>query len=666
MIDHTTIERIRAAADIVDVVQEFVTLRKSGANYIGLCPFHDDRTPSFTVSPTRQTCKCWSCGEGGNVFSFVMKHEQLSFPEAIKWLGKRYGIEVKERELTEKDKAIASERESLLVVNEWAQQYFQKTLHESADGIAIGMAYFRGRALRDDTIRKFGLGYAPETSNALLTAAEAVGHKTEYLCQTGLCKQSEDGGRTYDAFRGRVMFPIYDTSGRVVGFGGRILASEKVKNVGKYINSPESAIYHKERVLYGLYQAKKAIAAQDEVIIVEGYLDVISMHQCGIENVVAPCGTAFTEGQINLIRRFTNNATLIFDGDAAGIHAAERATRMLLANGFKIKVLVLPDGQDPDEFAKTHSATEFKQYIEANATDFIRFFTTLRLKESKGDPQMVIAAIDEMATYIALIPDTIARQVYTKECAELTGISEQNIIAAVDKERHRIVSNASSQSSATRSNVAANADSRVATQPQGAPTAPSALPAPAADNIEERELAIAVLRYGDMMLYPTPEDGKKPMVTEEENTKVATFVVEELTSDGITLTNALYRAVIEEAAVHAEEADFVACNYFLEHQDTAIAQFATQTFTDKYPLCQSQQKQFRQDEMRLYEIVPRLVLDVKCAVVKKEIARLQLQIRDPEVQKDAEAVNRIMEELMVLRTIMKKFAPLLGDRVVTR
>lgn len=654
MIDHQTIERVRSAADIVDVVGDFVSLRKRGSNFVGLCPFHDDTTPSFTVSPSRQTCKCWSCGEGGNVFSFLMKHEQMSFPEAIKWLGKKYGIEVRDRELNDDEKRAASERESLLVTNAWARDYFCKVLHENVDGVAIGMAYFRGRGLRDETIRRFQLGYSLE-SNALMQAAKAEGYKEEYLITNGLCKKSEDG-RVFDAYRGRVIFPIFSVSGNVVGFGGRILAKEKVKNVGKYINSPESPIYKKDRELYGLFQAKQAISKADRVYLVEGYLDVISMSQSGVENVVASSGTALTEGQIRLISRFTKNVTVLYDGDAAGIKAALRGTKMLLARDFNIKVLLLPQGEDPDSMAQRLSSSELKAFLEKEQTDFIQFLTTLLWNDAAGDPMKRAGVIKEIAGYIAVIPNGITRQVYARELAQQVGIKEETVLAEIDAERRNIYKT-STPTPATN------------TTP---PPIPEDIP-PVEEEVEtphlnlplQRLITTFVIRYGECMLYPPPTEEHPIFYNEDENTKVAKFVKSELDYDDLPLTFPLYARIIDEAAARCDDEGLRCSTYFQAHQDPEIAALASQVAEDKYQLCTSQAEMYRPDHERLYEIIPKLVVEYKYAAVKKQTQDLMLQLRNPNLSNDPDTLKALLKELSELNSVLSRFSPLLGDRVYT-
>ena len=432
MIDQPTIERILDAAQIVDVVSEFVTLKKKGVNYVGLCPFHDDKTPSFYVSPAKGLCKCFACGKGGNAVHFIMEHEQMNYPEALRWLAKKYHIEIKERELTNEEKEAQNVRESLFVVNEFARDYFQNTLYNHADGKAIGMTYFRQRGIRDDIVKKFQLGYSTTERDALTKEAERKGYKKEYLIKTGLCYEKEDGSLR-DRFWGRVIFPWFNVSGKILGFGGRVLDSRTKGVSQKYVNSPESEIYSKRRELYGIYQAKSAIVKHDCVYMVEGYTDVIAMHQCGLENVVANSGTALSEEQIRLLHRFTSNITLLYDGDEAGIKASIRGIDMLLAEGMNIKVLLLPDGDDPDSFARKHNATEFQKYIADHEENFIRFKTNLLLKDTKNDPVKRATLISDMARSIGLIPNEVIRYACLKECATLLNVDERIIQNEIKK-----------------------------------------------------------------------------------------------------------------------------------------------------------------------------------------------------------------------------------------
>lgn len=429
-IDRETVQRIIEAADIVDVVSDFVSLKRSGANYKGLCPFHNDRTPSFHVSKSKNICKCFSCGKGGSPVNFIMEHEQMSFNEALHYLAKKYGIEITEHEMTDKEREEESERESMMSINEFALTHFQKNLTDSADGRDIALSYFRERGLSDAMIAKFRLGYSLEQRDALYKAATQQGYNEKFLLSTGLCGQSENG-KFYDRYKGRVIFPIFGISGKPIAFGGRTLSHRK--DVAKYVNSPESPIYHKSNVLYGLYQAKQAITRQDKCILVEGYMDVISMFQSGIENVVASSGTALTKGQISLIHRFTENVTVIYDGDEAGIKASLRGIDMLLEDGLNIKVLLLPDGEDPDSFARSHSSQELADYIKENETDFIRFKTSILLTGVENDPIARSAVIKDIVKSISVIPDSITRSVYAKECSRMLEIDEKTLNQRIAK-----------------------------------------------------------------------------------------------------------------------------------------------------------------------------------------------------------------------------------------
>ena len=431
LIDQETVRKILDTADIVDVVSDFVKLKRSGANYMGLCPFHNERTPSFSVSKARGICKCFSCGKGGTPVGFIMEHEQLSYVEALKWLANKYNIEIKERELTPEERAAATERESMLALNDFALQFFERTLTDSEEGRSIGLSYFRNRGLSDAAIKRFRLGFAPERYNALSTEALAKGYGREMLTATGLCAE-RNHGELVDRFRGRVMFPVFSVSGKVIAFGGRTLKTSK--EVAKYVNSPESLIYHKSNELYGLYQAKREIVKKDKCILVEGYMDVISMSQRGVENVVASSGTSLTEGQIALIHRFTPNVTVIYDSDAAGIKASLRGIDMLLAHGMNIKVMLLPDGDDPDSFSKTHTLEEIEQYFKENETDFIRFKTRILLDSlESNDPVGRAGVINSIARSISVIPDRVIRSEYIKECARLLETDEDIVRLQVAK-----------------------------------------------------------------------------------------------------------------------------------------------------------------------------------------------------------------------------------------
>ncbi len=572
MIDQATIDKIMAATDIVDVVSDFVSLRRRGANYWGLCPFHDDRSPSFSVSPSKGVCKCFSCGKGGSAIHFIMEHEQLSYYEALKYLAKKYNIEVHEKELTDEERQKRSERENMFVINTFAQEFFSKSLLETDEGRSVGLAYFKERGFNEDIIRKFGLGYSPEKRDALAVEAQKRGYKIDYLLKTGLCRETQEG-RIYDLFSGRVMFPVYSVSGKVVAFGGRILKSG-VK-ISKYFNSPESDIYHKSDELYGIYQAKRAIEKERRCYLVEGYTDVLSMHQSGIENVVASSGTALTHGQIRLIHRFTDNITVLYDGDAPGIKASLRGIDLLLQEGLNIKVVLLPDGEDPDSFSKSQSAESFTRYIKGHETDFIRFKTQLLLEDAGEDPIKRAAIISNIVESISLIPDAIVRSVYVQECSRLLQIDEQVLLSELNKRRQKRAEqqfsreryNQERQSAAT-TNAPKPGNTTTAAPANGNETPPppslADMPAPAEtpeavpvtdhtlsqrmvqqSPLEkyEREIIRYIVRYGYRNLFELPDGSWQ---------KVWEYIVEELSIDSIELCNPLYKHIVELTAEQRE------------------------------------------------------------------------------------------------------------------
>lgn len=571
MIDRPTIAKIMDATKIEEVVSEFVTLKKRGINYVGLCPFHNDSNPSFSVSPTRGICHCFTCGKGGNAINFLMELEQMTYPDALRWLAKKYKIEIQERELTNEEKQRESERESMFIVNDWAAKYFQDILLHDVDGIAIGMAYFRGRGFRDDIIRKFQLGFAFPKRTALAEAAKAAGYNPKYLVDTGLCfkvdkdevgnKSGED--KILDRFSGRAIFPWFSVSGKVVAFGGRVLDSRTKGISQKYVNSPDSVIYHKERELYGLYQAKKAIAKEDCVFMVEGYTDVISMHQCGIENVVANSGTALSVHQIRLLHRFTSNIVLLYDGDNAGIHAALRGTDMLLEEEMNVKVLFLPDGNDPDSFARSHSAEEFRRYIQENQTDFIQFKTDILLR-GVTDPVKRSQAINSIVESISKIKNQITRASYITDCSHRLGVNEAIIVNALNN----FVRNGMSEQVKAERRAAGLKDSTVAAAQQAQSAMRAVTPL---DKLLEVEglLVQLIIHHGDQLITVQDVDGNDVEVA------VAQYISLDLGGDGFKFHNDLYNQIMQEAVEHLEkEDDFVAETYFANHPNPEISRLA--------------------------------------------------------------------------------------------
>lgn len=645
MIDQATIDRILDAAQIVDVVSEFVTLRKRGVNFVGLCPFHDDKTPSFYVSPAKGLCKCFACGKGGNAVHFIMEHEQLSYPDALKFLAKKYGIEIKERELTDEEKLVQSERESLFVVNQFARDYFQQILHHHVDGRSIGMAYFRSRGFRDDIIDKFQLGYCTDQKDAMAQEAMKKGYKREYLLKTGLCYEKEDGSLR-DRFWGRVVFPIHTLSGKVVAFGGRVLASATKGVKVKYVNSPESDIYHKSNELYGIYFAKQAIVKQDRCFLVEGYTDVISMHQAGVENVVASSGTALTIGQIRMIHRFTNNMTVLYDGDAAGIKASIRGIDMLLEQGMNIKVCLLPDGEDPDSFARKHNASEFQDFISKHETDFIHFKTNLLMEDAGKDPIKRAELISNLVQSISVIPEAIVRDVYIKECAQLLQVDDKLLVNEVAKRRE----------GQTGTHQA---------PPTPAETYDSFIPQEGKEGKEfyryERLILQMVVRYGEkVMCNITDEEGNERPIT------VTEFVVSELKADDLAFHNPQHRQMLAEASAHLHDNGFQAERYFLAHPDPAISKLSVELISNRYQLSKYHTKaqKILTDEERLVELVPTLIINFKYAIVSEELKHMLTALQDPKIAADNEKCNELMKRYSNLREVQSIMAKRLGDRVV--
>lgn len=651
MIDRITIDKIRSAANIYDIVKEFVTLKKAGANYKGLCPFHDEKTPSFIVSPSKQLFKCFSCGEGGDAVGFIMKHEQMTYPEALKWIAKRYGIEVREKEETEEEKKESSEREAMFAANQWARDYFTDTLYNNVEGVAIGMAYFRARGFRDDIIKKFQLGFCLPERDAMAQAALKRGYAEEYLVKTGLCVKTEDG-KLLDRYHGRVIFPVHTISGRVVAFGGRVLNTEKQKNVGKYVNSPESSIYNKSHELYGLYLAKHAITKHDRCFLVEGYTDVISMHQAGIENVVSSSGTSLTVGQIRLLRRFTHNITLLYDGDAAGIKASLRGIDLLLAEGMNIKVVLLPEGEDPDSFARNNNAQKYWEYIEAHQTDFIRFKTNLLLKDAESDPQKRSEVIRDIVNSIAVIPDRIVRQTYISQCAEQVKMEERIIAAEVGKQMH--------QNNRPEGNQAQEGEQE---EQPSVPATNTILRGMADSSQKEFELVKTIIRHGSAFLFTEEsEDGEKTDWT------VANYIAADLEADGIALQTPLYAQILNEAIslVDTEEQKYVSLHYFMQAETPEIQQLATQVAEDNYALSRKQLKEHNPDENRLVELIPHLLNEYKFHIVESRLKELLLELRNPEVLQSPERARAIMEEHAQFNQLKKVLSPMVGKRIITR
>lgn len=667
MIDQATIDRILDAAQIVEVVSDFVTLRKRGVNYVGLCPFHNEKTPSFSVSPSKGLCKCFSCGKGGNAVHFIMEHEQMSYPEALRYLAKKYNIEIKERELTNEEKEVQSNRESMFIVNNFARDYFQNILKNHVDGRSIGLAYFRQRGFRDDIIDKFQLGFSTEGRDALAQEALRKGFKQEFLVKTGLCYETDDH-KLRDRFWGRVMFPVHTLSGKVVAFGGRVLSTEN-KKLAKYVNSPESEIYHKSNELYGIYFAKQAIVKQDRCFLVEGYTDVISMHQSGVENVVASSGTSLTPGQIRLIHRFTNNITVLYDGDMAGIKASIRGIDMLLEEGMNIKVCLLPDGDDPDSFARKHNATEFQNFIQEHETDFIRFKAQLLMENAGKDPMKRAELINDIVRSIAVIPEAIVRDVYIKECGQLLRIEDKLLVSEVAKRR---------ELQAEKGNKPIASNNAPTPQPGEMPppfppeemetdTYQSFIPQEGKEGQEfykyERLIIQMIVRYGEkVMCNLTDEEGNEVPVT------VVEYVINDLKEDELAFHNSLHRRILSEASEHIHDQEFASERFFVAHPDPKISTIATELASDRYQLSKyhSKTQKLVTDEERLYEMVPMLMINFKNAIVAEELKHIMYALQDPSIANDNAQCDAVMQRYKEMKEIQNLMAKRLGDRVVLR
>lgn len=658
MIDRATVEKIKDAANIVDVVSEFVSLRKRGANYTGLCPFHNEKTPSFFVSPARGTCHCFGCGKGGNAVTFIMEHEQMTYPEALRWLANKYHIEIQERELTDEERREQSERESMFIINEWAAKYFEQQLQTEGEGTTYGLPYFRSRGFRDDIIAKFRLGYDLQSRFALPDAAKAQGYQPEFLLKTGICYQN-DRGELIDRYAGRVVFPWIGLSGKVVGFTARVLDS-RTKGVNmKYVNSPDSDIYHKAHELYGIYQAKKAIVKNDRVYLVEGQADVISMHQAGIENVVAGSGTALSFPQIHMLHRLTANITLIYDDDAAGLHAALKGTDMLLSEGMNLKVLLLPDGDDPDSFARKHTADELRQYIDTNETDFIQFKTELLLK-NETDPVKRTAAINSIIKSISLVTNHILRDTYVQTCVQRIGVAESTLINTMNNFIRE--AKESKAAEARRTEEAPPMVTGTATQPSiGQPVS--------AQEKVERLLAQMIIRKGARRVFRQveTEDGGTVDLT------VAQYIYYDLQADSLQFSNPLYRRILDEAVAHADDSDFNSESYFIHHEDIEIGRVAADLCVDRLQLMRNDEpdpqdayiddrERQKEEEEQLRNQTLHLVLDFRMDYVERRLKALSTEIAA--ATSEPARMNELIKEYTQLQTVRNDYARRLGTNIV--
>ena len=672
MIPRETIDRIFSAARIEDVVGDYVSLKKRGANLIGLCPFHDEKTGSFTVSPSKGIFKCFGCGKAGHAVGFIMEIEQCSYVEAIRQLAKKYHIEIEERELTAEEKQKQDDRESMFVVNEFANKWFHEQLWDTPEGSAVAMSYLRQRGLREDIIRKFQIGYSPEKST-LWSVALKKGFQEKYLLNdadtpphigTGVCGKSENG-KLYDRFRGRVMFPFLSVSGKVVGFSGRLMV--KNEKVGKYVNSPTSLIYEKHNELFGLYQAKQFISKSNSCYLVEGQMDVIQLVQSGIENVVASGGTALTINQIRLIHRYTENITLLYDGDKAGIKAALRGIDMMLEEGLNVRIILLPEGEDPDSFAKKHNASDLQAFLDKNNQDFIRFKTQLLSEEAQNDPTKRSEMILQIVRSIAIIPDIIKRQVYIKDTATLLSLPEDVLIRKVNEIRKQEATEQKKKKENEQRKLAETTDNSSMGTPIDSNTATTILPTLSHKERNILNLLQVIVRYGEKVIYQTEDD--QPICAGE-------YIIYEMRNDYIEVSNPLHQRIMDEFLANYRTNGFVASIFFQHHPDVAISQLAVDMIADKYQLSRIYSKktisenivqEVQQDETDvLPELVQRLLLELKYTVVDERIDAMQIMLKEAQERNDWPLITTILEQQPQLMEIRQQLCRALGNRVIVR
>jgi DNA primase len=649
MIDQSTIDRIYETAQIVEVVGDFVSLKRRGTNYVGLCPFHNEKTPSFSVSPSRGIYKCFGCGRGGNAVNFIMEHEGLSYYEALRYLARKYNITIVEKEATPEDIALKNERESLLVVTAFAGRFFHETLVSTDEGRAVGLSYFRERGIRDDMIERFQLGYAPENRHAFTDAALKGGYKSEFLVKTGLTIERD--GQFFDRFAGRVMFPIHSLSGQIIAFGGRTLSSDK--SVAKYINSPESEIYHKSKTLYGIFQARKAIMQHDKCYLVEGYLDVISMHQAGIENVVASSGTSLTNDQIRLIKRFTNNITIVYDGDPAGIKAALRGIDMVLEEGLNVRIVLLPEGDDPDSFCRAHHPSEVIDFFSKNETDFVLFKARLLLNEAQNDPIKKATLISDIVQSIAVIPDPIVRSVYVKECAVLLQTGEQILYAQIIQYRRKYFEkNLPLQHVGTYQSV-------VTPPPPVIPNVVSRF------ETNEREIVRLLLNYGNHILF----QGNHPHSSDLWIITVAQYIISEILKDELIFQHPVYKIIFEEYARYYFDDSEMALEYFVRHPNPQVTTVVSDLIARKDVISKKLFARYTEnlietEEMKLQELVPAVVMDFKNKKALAMLHQMIEQLKEAQQQQDEGKISMLSAHIQHLNQIKRTFAINLGNRTI--
>ncbi len=650
MIDRATVDRIYAAANIVDIIGDYVTLKKKGVNYQACCPFHNEKTPSFVVSPSKGVYKCFGCGKGGNAVTFVMEHESVSYPEALKMVAKRYGIEVEEREQTEEDIRRNNDRESMFALNGWAAEYFSRYMLESSEGRSIGLSYFaQKRGFTDATIRKFGLGFCSAKGDDLSKAALAAGYKEEFLLSTGLTLKRESDGRLYDRFRDRVMFPVHNISGRVVAFGGRTLRTDK--SVAKYQNSPESEIYSKTRELYGLYFAKKAIQQQEYAIMVEGYTDVISMHQAGVENVVASSGTSLTQDQIRLLNRFTRNITIIYDGDSAGVKATLRGVDMILKEGMNVRIVSLPPEHDPDSFARAHTADEVREYIHDREEDFLSFKAKMLLRDAGADPIKRSEVIGDMVRSISQIPDSIQRSVYIKDCARTMNVDETVLIGEVARRRAAQTGDHEAEEFIRRQQMQQRREQ--AQKPVEVDVNRSLV---AGSSIE-------ALEY-ELVKYLLKSGHKSYEVLESRNVveiNIADVIFRSLDDDNITFTDPVFNQILQTYREQWQQLGVgveVPMQYFVNHPDPEVCNMTVDIMTsdDNYvpsEIWKQKEVHVESENEILAQGVPKAIMLYRSKIVERMINEQREMLNDASLSEDEmseciKLINRLNQVKLAL------------------
>lgn len=647
MIDQSTVDRIFEAAQIVDVVQDYITLKRRGVNYLGLCPFHNEKTPSFTVSPAKNIYKCFGCGKGGNPVNFVMENEKISYYEALKFIAKRYHIEIVEAQQSVEEIQQRTDRESMMIVSDFGRKLFIENLFQRTEGKTIGLSYFKERGFREDTIKKFELGYCLEERDHFTKKAQKEGFKLEFLVKTGLSIHSE-GHSPFDRFSGRVMFPIHNLTGKVIAYGGRVMKADK--KTAKYLNSPESEIYHKSNVLYGIFHAKKSIVQENKCYLVEGYTDVISMHQAGIENVVSSSGTSLTIEQIRLIKRFTNNITILYDGDPAGIKASLRGIDLILEEGMNVRVILLPEPEDPDSFSRSHSSSELVEYLNTNETDFIHFKTNLLISDAENDPMKRAQAISEIVKSIAIVPDAITRSLFLRECSKLLHVEENILYPEVNNQRKAAIAKKGTR------------DFPVLLQPQIDIKAFS----PIEINdlaVVERELVRLLLNYGILPLFPMYNEDNE--VTHEIS--VEEYILQELQRDELELSQPLYNRILQEFQHFVNNGELVDNKYFIEYPDSEISKLAADLITQKYELSKRFKKKeifIETEDMKLKTIVPEMILTYKCKRINLMIKEVQLQILSNQKDEYTEKLTELQQQMVLLHNLRNEISKNLRDRVI--